>query len=285
MPTYLGDPEYINKFTEDELLESFRSGYMYTKEMILQHFDRRIEKGKNRLNKNSQSPMKLYYYNHYVQLMQEFREEISKRKLFDLPPWWCYAVDESSEGIQLCIMHMDYPIVEENNGQLDVHACDEDEVYVLIEKKYKYVTVEDFAKIYDVGEVTVRQWIRRGKIIGVKKEGNMWKIPEVSLVEKRGYKTRTYYYKTGYNGDDMQVKYKWLKNVNAIEIAQSNEDKKKFNVNIYNKKMEGKQEKIYNLSTHVMDVREKETFELMLLENNNIYSNAYTGIVEGTDWI
>lgn len=42
-------------------------------------------------------------------------------------------------------------------------------------------SVEYVAKVLDFEEATVRQWLRQGKLKGVK-VGGVWKIPQVELV-------------------------------------------------------------------------------------------------------
>lgn len=55
-----------------------------------------------------------------------------------------------------------------------------------------YLTVEQFADIQSVTPITVRQWIRRGKLRSAKKNGRDWLIPSFEDKPSRGYESVQY---------------------------------------------------------------------------------------------
>ena len=54
------------------------------------------------------------------------------------------------------------------------------------------LTVEQYAEQYGVESVTVRQWIRRGKIRTATKYGKEWRIPILTEPPTRGYSPASY---------------------------------------------------------------------------------------------
>ena len=57
--------------------------------------------------------------------------------------------------------------------------------------------VEEYAAATNTEAVTVRQWIRRGKLRNALKIGSEWRIPEITDPPRRGYTPVSYYNKGG----------------------------------------------------------------------------------------
>lgn len=308
MITFCGENDVLEKFSESQLLEAFKLSYMQNKDMIMRHFREGGYNGarsnSNPKRKKGQSITDYYQKFHYSQLMNKFKEMIDERMFFDAPPWWCYLIDEDDTGIRLCLAHMDYPVVEENpDGTPSVCAADEDEVFPLVELKYRMVTVEEFAEIYNSTPVTVRQWIRRGKVTSAFKDGNIWRIPELATVYGRGYPYRVYYYRSGYTADEVPAKFGFMMNKDAISIEKIDDSSRNYIIKTYVEyhydKRQGYDKNSDNIihieeygstpyqlaDTVTMNYKDKESFELSLLENPMIYADQRSIIRGGVDYL
>lgn len=93
--------------------------------------------------------------------------------------------------MRLYIEHINTVWLNEDTGELDDETVDQ--VFSLISYDARMLTVDEYAKLYDVELVTVRQWIRRGKLREAEKVGKEWRISELTDVPGRArYEPATY---------------------------------------------------------------------------------------------
>ncbi|HPR94455.1 MAG TPA: helix-turn-helix domain-containing protein [Syntrophomonadaceae bacterium] len=69
--------------------------------------------------------------------------------------------------------------------------------HTLITVECDYLTVEKYAAMHNVEPVTVRQWIRRGKLRHAKKNGRDWLIPDTEDKPRRGFTSVQYVVENG----------------------------------------------------------------------------------------
>lgn len=89
--------------------------------------------------------------------------------------------------LSLEISHYDYIIFDEDNDIKESSASCR-EIYRL---PCELMTVAEYAELSGVTVITVRQWIRRGKLRTARKNGRDWLIPSLSMPPQRGYESAT----------------------------------------------------------------------------------------------
>ena len=177
-------------------------------------------------------------------------------------PWWYYAIEESQEGIELkasLLSKLSFRIGDD--GEAYFRGYSTGAGYVVAQLSLRKLTVEEYAEKYDVEPVTVRQWIRRGKLRSAEKIGNEWRIPESEDIPKRGYETGAYSINTEYAIRREAIPsepYSFLKDTESLTIFQNKDDKNTFTVmyNVHNK---------WEPQTLELNTREREKLELFLI--------------------
>lgn len=245
---------YQFEFEEDELY-AFNSSSMVTKDDLLSNVEWTIkqlesEEGVSLFNRHSAA-----FRNLYINLFKQFHTVIENTRFFDqLEPWWCYEYEVNESGITLHLQYVD-GVTFEDEDTLSSVTVGED--FELVKVSTRLLTVEEYAKIYDVSVGTVRQWIRRGKIRSAVKTGSEWRIPELTEITGRGYSTGYYHWSDTLV--NLPEEYAFLEEYSSLFIEQSEADKNQFSVTCYGK--EGKHlEKI-------METKEREKFELYLISH------------------
>lgn len=132
---------------------------------------------------------------YYALLKDQIRNFKRKLELTVLPrtleDWWRYTYELSHKGVRLYVEHINTIWLNEDTGEIDEETVDQ--VFPLISYDARMLTVDEYAKLYDVEPVTVRQWIRRGKIREAEKAGKEWRISELTDVPRRArYEPATY---------------------------------------------------------------------------------------------
>ena len=186
-------------------------------------------------------------------------------------PWWHYSITRRFDAIQLTacrLSEISFDVDDSNNVHFRtsiIKGC-----YEVINRTFRKLTVEEYAKKYGVEEVTVRQWIRRGKLRSAEKIGKEWKIPESEDIPKRGYKTGTYSFNIDYfkRRDEIPLEpFPFLRDTENITIFQNEDDKNMFTVlcGVCNS---------WEPMTLQMDTKEREKLELFLISTPYFKSNG-----------
>lgn len=155
------------------------------------------------LNKSEQAIVKemretpqhsIYYYNALLSLFNRIILDVFTRKIFDAPVGWYYSLEISNRIASICLKH----ISSSNfiDGSLNTNNPTEifyDEKFSIINFPVENLSVEDYAKRIKTEPVTIRQWIRRGKLRNAFRIGGEWRIPSISDIPSRGYSAVTYH--------------------------------------------------------------------------------------------
>ncbi|MBR6451936.1 MAG: helix-turn-helix domain-containing protein, partial [Lachnospiraceae bacterium] len=100
--------------------------------------------------------------------------------------------------------------------------------FPLLKVSAKLLNVEEFAKRYQVLPVTVRQWIRRGKLRTATKVGTEWRIPELTELPVRGYRSARYEWSEKLTS--LPDTFSYINNYNSAEFTQDEKDKNLYHV-------------------------------------------------------
>ena len=167
-----------------------------------------------------------------IALFHRFKSSIENTDIPTLTdPWWYYTYLFTGTGISL-LMCKDKDVTLDKTG--DYICCSTEDVsFSLISIESNYVSVEAFAKIKGVKDVTVRQWIRRGKLRYAKKMGSRWMIPEITNNPAKGYLGVTYIFNE--NDPIILDQFPQLKDCESMNIYQDYYDKSQFHCIYYNK--------------------------------------------------
>lgn len=240
---------------EEEKLEAFTEGSIVTKDALLSSLRWKLielESGKETDEFKNHSAA---FRNLYIELVRKFRDKIERTILFnELEPWWSYTYEIDDSGATL---HLTYADSVDFNDDKNIDFVMVGEDFELVKVRTRLMTVEEYAKVYEVSVGTVRQWIRRGKIRSAVKAGSEWRIPELSEVVGRGYKRATFHWEEQL--DDVPEEYAFLKKYNWLSIDQSMKDKNKYRV-----RASGGKKKAFET---IMETKEREKFELFLISN------------------
>lgn len=98
--------------------------------------------------------------------------------------------------------------------------------HTLITVECDYLTVEQYASMLGIEPVTVRQWIRRGKLRHAKKNGRDWLIPDTEDKPRRGFTSVQYIVEK-----EAQIEsdeFPLLSACDSISILQDQDNKSKF---------------------------------------------------------
>jgi len=175
------EEDTLEEFCEGEL-ENFKSESLTTKEQLLSSIKKCREEYAQAAA--SQKPThSLAFYEILDALLEKFYWKLRSTTLPEpLPDWWSYSYKITAAGIQLSLDHYDW------SGCGNDFSCWHGERLTLLEIPARRLTVSEFAKLYGIEVVTVRQWIRRGKIRSAIKFGKEWRIPELAeLSRSRNY--------------------------------------------------------------------------------------------------
>ena len=206
----------------------FKNYYAQTKEEIIEEFKSHYNYYKTNNDEENQSKE---HKEKYLKLCEKFLEKLEKLNLPKLTDdWWCYCYVLKNDSIDLSLSFCSELIVEDN----EVSEATFSDEYILLSVKCNYMTVSEYAKLYNVTEVTVRQWIRRGKIRSAKKQGRDWLIPDIADKPRRGYEDVTYYWEK--LSPQLIEKFQFLDGYNSIFIFQNKNDKGLYDVILNNYK-------------------------------------------------
>ena len=154
-----------------------------------------------------------------------------------------------------------YEIIEcSDNSSQNLYISDQ--AYRLFSVDSKLLTVEEYADRYRVETVTVRQWIRRGKIRTAIKYGNEWRIPELTELPTRGRSDALYFLDEDI---ELEKKYEYLRGCHSLWIIQDDYNKKLYQITLHGKDITKEYRVMY------FDVKEKEQLELYCISSPHIH--------------
>jgi len=271
-----GDDEYdADAFIDDDdRLEVFNETALKTKDELVQSLDDVIAriKGESRTNPEH-SPA---FYDRYRKLVVQFRDEIQGKTFPSaLEAWWRYEYEVRESGAVLKLSHIDVF----RFGRDDAVEEHIDTTFTLLEVKTKLLTVEQYAQLYGVTTIAVRQWIRRGKIRTAVKAGSEWRIPELADSLSRKYGYRTYTRKEILT--DLPAEYAYFNKYDSVDLSQDEEHKNMYIV-CFAKKHDfslGESEKEIMRKYYkaiMIDQKERERFELYLIANPFVEADEVT---------
>ena len=235
----------------DNELELFYESFITNKNGLLAELnyqERNIEKKSGNDLEHSAS-----FYNTLLSLMNEFIVQVEKTVLFDkLEPFWAYNGEISSSGITLLLTHYSHISYDKDYFP---SATFVDQDFELVKVHSRMLTVDEYAQRYGIKNVTVRQWIRRGKLRTAQKIGGEWRIPELTDYPKRGYKFGQYRIdKNAIFSDD----YSFISEYELVSFEQDRNDKTLYHVRFSDPE---------HSKTIDCDNKEREKIEMMLIEN------------------
>ena len=169
----------------EEALTEFREESLLTKDQVLKKLkELRGSCADELFSGHSDSYIKILNG-----VLDEFSKKISRANFPEpLPDFWRYEFAVSIYAAKLFLVKINYnfSLDEDLEGYCD--SVDTSDLYPLITVPVSQLTVSEYAKQYGVAPVTVRQWIRRGRIRSAEKIQKEWLIS--ALVEPpkdRGY--------------------------------------------------------------------------------------------------
>jgi excisionase family DNA binding protein len=171
------------------LEKAFRNSHLFTKEDLIESF----ELTKEHIEFDEENHYTQASIQKKLQLCNKFLTELQKCKLPKLAElWWFYDYEFTGDGIalKLCSTEMDDIELEDDGKTISTMSFTEESILLKVE--CDYLTVDQFAEIQGVSPITVRQWIRRGKLRNAKKMGRDWLIPSLEDKPSRGYESVQY---------------------------------------------------------------------------------------------
>ncbi len=235
--------------SDEEMIDYYQSVSLTTKDDVKKAI--KLTKLEWKLRSKEDLKHSPSYYAVLDNLINRFVSVLDNTLLFDAPSgMWGYYYHINSDGISLMLEHA-FSVEFNDNKYITSKAVDQE--FTLLTVETKMLTCEEYAQLYNVKEVTVRQWIRRGKLRTAKKYGNEWRIPELTEVYGRGYLPGKYEWKEKLN--DVPDQYKFLIEPGSISISQDNIDKTKYHISSNNG---------YNT---VLNNKEREKLELFLISH------------------
>lgn len=245
---YIPEEEEI---TDEQKLEWFKESFIRYKENLLGEigFQRKDVARKAATDARRSAA----YYAVLDKLFEKLIDLVEQTRLFEeLEDWWAYSYSISSEGATVELQHF-RSVDFDKEGQPGF--TDVDESFVVAHVPCKLLTAEEYSKLYEVEQGTVRQWIRRGKIRTAKKYGNEWRIPELTDVPGRGYRFGQYEWKDDLT--DVPPEFEAFRRPAIATFEQSQKDTKMFHVSLSRKDD--------NNQCFELDTKEREKLELFLI--------------------
>ena len=158
-----------------------------TKEQLLKSIECQIEEFKEQAEKSTDNQV---YYSCVARLLSQLEEKVKEATFPNsLEDWWYYTYSLYTDGIKLHLSRVEWS-TDASTIRGNTELC-----FPLIEVPAKLLTSAEYAAAYGVQPVTVRQWIRRGKLRSAVKFGTEWGISELETPAKeRGYTDAWYYW-------------------------------------------------------------------------------------------
>lgn len=255
--------------TEEEKLEYLRKIECTTQEDLLKEIEKKIRRYERKSDKNPYFHQK--YYSLLIVTLHAFYKKVKNSVLFDqLPDYWAYYFEYNYDEFSVNMYHMDSFEVDED---MVIRKSKVDAIYKLITLSPMSFTVEQYSKLYEVAQGTVRQWIRRGKLRTAYKEGTEWKIPELTPPPSRGYESAQYKWINGI--DNLPNEYEYLQKYVIATFYQDQKDRTKYHVLFVSKEAFAYNDLSKNKEL-ILDAKEREKLELFMISHPQI---KYCGLV------
>ena len=196
----------------EDNLKLFKELYIQNKESLLEELKELLVEHENDASFSESKRILLF----------EFIKRVENTQLPKCDDWWFYSYRFTRLGIELEMCHgTDFSAENEHEWIMAT-----DETFVLLEVNCPMITVKEFAELHEVEPVAVRQWIRRGKLRAIKKQGRDWLVSSIAEKPSRNYKPVTYSW--SYIDSALYEDFPYLKGVYSINICQSDDDKSMF---------------------------------------------------------
>lgn len=214
------------------------------------------------VNEMRQNPVhSIHYYNGLINLLDKIITEIASRKIFKAPEGWFYVFSITNKNAALYLKHVKR-IKESEDGKI---FLDIDETFRLINYPVKLLSVEEYASLNKTETVTVRQWIRRGKLRNAIKVGGEWRIPQISDTPSRGYTPVRYYNNGNFLPLPKEFGFVFIQSPCVIDIYQATKGKG------YIIRFDHAPAV---LPDRLFSEAEREKLELMLISNPNVTNSS-----------
>jgi excisionase family DNA binding protein len=136
--------------------------------------------------------------------------------------WWFYEYQFLGNSMELNLCQADE--IEVENGEISGMTSTVEHTLITVE--CDYLTVEQYASMLGIESVTVRQWIRRGKLRHAKKNGRDWLIPDTEDRPQRGFTSVQYIVEKDAKIESDE--FPLLSACDSISILQDQDNKSKF---------------------------------------------------------
>ena len=248
----------------------FMSHRLRTKEDVLKSLDKKVEKYVEAAKDDHKTPSAFYIM--LDAMLHKFKERISNAVLFDeLPEWWIYDYNLDYDRFSLYMEHVKEIKVDEET--VHYRSFVSDARYPLVGFAFKTLSASEYAELYGVGDGTVRQWIRRGKLRTATKIGNEWRIPILTVPPGRGYEGAQYIWYEEMEG--LPEEYSYLNDYKLATFFPDREEKDKFHVLLVSKETVNCDDTSKNKEL-ILDAKEREKLELIMIARPEIrYSLSY----------
>ena len=197
----------------------FRENYLFTREDVLKSLELFVEHEKL----NEEPGYSNEVVKNRIKLCKKFIAAVKKCKLPVLTElWWFYDYQFLGNSIELHLSQASE--VEVENGEISGMTSTVEHTLITVE--CDYLTVEQYASMLGIEPVTVRQWIRRGKLRHAKKNGRDWLIPNIEDKPQRGFSPVQYLVEKEAQIDSDE--FPLLSACDSITILQDQDNKSKF---------------------------------------------------------
>ena len=256
--------EIFEAENEDRLPDYVEEMFISTKIDLLDDIRKRSEKVLNAISNSTLHST--HYYSQYKEQLDTFYQQVKKTVLPNrLEPYWRYTYEFTPSASILLLEHVKEleATVDDPKEQM-ITSETVDQTFFLFAIEGDFLTVDEYAKKYAVESVTVRQWIRRGKLKTAKKNGKEWTIPALTDIPSRGYEGGQYRIRDEL--DELPEEFSYLKGFKLLTIFQDRSDKNKFHVKLSD--MRG-----VRANTKDLDLTndERERLELFLMESHGVH--------------
>ena len=215
------------------------------------------------------------YYSLLKDLVDNFLDKLDSTVLPHFYyEWWRYSYELSHKGVRLYLEHMNSAWLNKETGEADEETVDQ--VFQLIACDARMLTVDEYAKLYGVEPVTVRQWIRRGKLREAEKVGKEWRISELTDVPGRRNRYERAAYKWISQLTDIPGEFPFLSDYTNIEIREIEQGVDKANPGeTYIAKLYSRAER-YSGTEICLTTKAKDRLEAYLIANPNVLFTGNT---------